>query len=132
MAAMALETSVRRRTERAPRQNGGPLPVTPSAGFGRVTVVAGVEDTLAALRTAVLLARTFGGTLRLYVSGMESTEIHFGRARCEGLLAGLVVSLRERLARMASLPSVGLNVEIDFSHLPDISLSVYRADAALR
>lgn len=129
METMALETSIRLRSESAESPVGGELPVSSPPGFGRVTLRAGVEDTLAAVRTAVLLARTFGATLHLHVSGMESLEIHFGQAHCEGLLAGLVGLLRERLLHLNSPSQRGFQVEIDFSGLPAFSLFIHRAEA---
>lgn len=129
MATMALETSVRLRPEGTTGHAPSEVSASPSVGFGRATVVAGVEDTLAAVRTAVLLARSLGATLQVYVPGTEGLEIHFGQARCDGLLAGLVDLFRERLTGMAPPTAASFNVEINFSDLLAISIQIHNAAA---
>ncbi len=107
------------------------MPMDSYIGIGRVTVVAGLEDALAVLRTAVLLARNFRATLHLVVFEAERFQIHFGSAPCHALLLGLLNSVENRLSQLVSGASANFAVEIGILSKPySISIHIHAAGSA--
>lgn len=115
----------------APQHATNQMLTDPCRGMGRVIVVAGLEDTLAVLRTAVLLARNFRATLHLVVLEAERLQIHFGSAPCHALLLGLLDLVQRRLNKSSSVSSANFVVEIGV--LPDlhsILIRIHNTDSA--
>lgn len=94
-----------------------------SAGDAHWTAVAGAADTLALLRTVILLARSFRASIRLDTSHLRRRdqrreaapiEIHFGRAPCNALIGGLLESVERQLTNSAGVdaPAFLLRVEL--------------------
>jgi len=130
------------------------------AALGRASVLAGTDDTLALLQTAVLFARNFRATLRLVVPGATresrcpggtdpssmheqppparecqagiALEIHFGPASCPALLLGLLDLVRQQLNGLDSRANAFFLVEIGI--LSDgcfISIHIHPADGPI-
>ena len=94
------------------------------------TVEAGLEDALAVLRTAVLLARNHQATLHLVLPATESLEIHFGRAPCHSLLLGLTDAVKRRLSKLVSASSPNFTVEIGIlRNARSISIHIGKTDS---
>ena len=98
--------------ENARNSAGSTLPLIPADASEKAlrwTLHAELEDTLALLRSAVLLARSWRTSLRLAVSpapgagqhrGEFGVEIHFGTEPCNALVSALLESVERRLRRM--------------------------------
>ncbi len=99
------------------------LLASPFAGFPRLKVAAGIEDSLALLRTAVLLARHHGASLFVVLpdaglarngSPNSAIEMHLGAAPCSALLSGILDSLEQRLRKMRGGSPSPFVVELSF------------------
>ena len=88
-------------------------PISSDPAIGRMAVLAGAEEILAVLRTVVLLARNFQGTLRLLIPENETVVIHFGKAPCPNLLLGLMDAVRRQLDELSALSGGTFIVELD-------------------
>jgi len=131
---MSVEAPARSRpmeaASTAPQHATNQMLMDPYRGMGRVTVVAGLEDTLAALRTAVLLARNFRATLHLVVLEAERLQIHFGPTSCHALLLGLLDLVQGRLNKSSSVSSANFVIEIGIlSDLHSILIHIHTADS---
>jgi hypothetical protein len=92
-------------------------------GILQLSVAAEVEDALALLRTAVILARHFGVSLIVDLpetipgrtgcanSGME---MHLGSAPCSAMISELLHSVEQRLKKLSSNSSHDFLVEFGF------------------
>jgi hypothetical protein len=94
----------------------------------RLSLRGNAEDVLAAVRTAVLVAKSLETTLRLDLEGSECFKAHFGSAASDEFVAGLLDSVRRQLALQPSTLDPGF--EIQFKILSDevgFSLAIRRA-----
>ena len=101
-------------SQSAPREASRNLPIT---------VAAELEDVLAMLRTAVLLARHFGVPLFVVLPDADSgraicpsspLEMRLGSAPCSAMLAGLLHSTERRLRAIFAKSQENFSVEIGF------------------
>jgi hypothetical protein len=92
-------------------------------GILQLRVAAEVEDALALLRTAVILARHFGVSLVLDLPNANSgsigsansgMELHPGSAPCSAMLSALLHSVEQRLRKLSSGANKTFLVEFGF------------------
>jgi hypothetical protein len=102
-------------------------PARPAAknipGILQLGVAAEVEDALALLRTAVILARHFGVSLIVDLpeaapertgSANSGMEMHLGSAPCSAMLSALLHSVEQRLRKMSADLNKSFLVEFGF------------------
>jgi hypothetical protein len=102
-------------------------PARPAAknipGILQLRVAVEVEDALALLRTAVILARHFGVSLVVDLpeavpgrtgSANSGMEMHLGCAPCSAMLSALLHSVEQRLRKMSSDLNKNFLVEFGF------------------
>src|ERR1700686_672039 len=77
-----------------------------------VTLLGDPEDALAALRTAVLLAKNLRATLSVDLSGRDIFSIDFGEAPRSKLATGFLDSVRAELRRLISICGPDLILEV--------------------
>ena len=82
-----------------------------SSAIVGVTLVGDLEDVLAVLRTAVLLARNLRATLYLDFSGKDAFPVHFGQTPCPAL-SELLDSARGQLGKLISVTMPVLILEV--------------------
>jgi hypothetical protein len=92
-------------------------------GIIQLGIAADVEDALALLRTAVILARHFGVALVVVLPDAEpgrtgsansGMEMHLGSAPCSAMLSALLHSVEQRLRKISSSLNQTFLVEFGF------------------
>lgn len=92
-------------------------------GILQLRIAAEVEDALALLRTAIILARHFGASLIVDFpeavpgrigSANSGMEIHLGTAPCSAMLKALMHSVEQRLRKLSSGANKNFLVEFGF------------------
>jgi hypothetical protein len=92
-----------------------------SSAIVGVTLLGDLEDALAVLRTAVLIARNLRATLFLDFPGKHASSIHFGEATCSTSASELLHSVRPRLRKLMSVHRQALVLEITITAASFIS-----------
>jgi hypothetical protein len=96
-----------------------------------LTLQGSQDDALAAVRTAVLVAKSLRATLHLDIEGAEYFKAHFGGAASEQLVLGLLDSTKRQLVHLSSASDPEFAME--FGLLSDeagLALVVRSADSA--
>ena len=92
-------------------------------GSLQLRVAAEIEDSLALLRTAVLLARHYGATLIVVLpeagtrrngSANSTMEVHLGAAPCTAMLTALLSTVEQQLRSLSSGMHRNFFVELGF------------------
>jgi hypothetical protein len=78
----------------------------------RIVLHGHAEDVLAAVRTAVLVAKSLTTTLRLDLEGGECFKAHFGSAASDQFVAGLLDSVRQQLALQPPTLESGFEMQV--------------------
>ena len=92
-----------------------------SSAIVGVTLLGDLEDALAVLRTAVLIARNLRATLFLDFPGKHVSSIHFGEATCSTSASELLYSVRPRLRKLMSVHRQALVLEVTITAASFIS-----------
>jgi hypothetical protein len=100
MKAKTLTQPAIQTMEGVPSCNADDVSPHSSAIVG-VTLLGDLDDVLACLRTAVLLARNLRATLFLGLPGKEVLPVRFSEAPCSTLVSELLDSARAQLLRLA-------------------------------
>lgn len=94
----------------------------------RLSLRGNVEDVLAAMRTAVLVAKSVKTTLRLDLEGSECFKAHFGSAASDEFVAGFLDSVRRQLALQPPTLDPGFEIQVRIlSNEAGFSLAIRRA-----
>jgi hypothetical protein len=92
-----------------------------SSAIVGVTLLGDLEDALAALRTAVLIARNMKATLFLDFPGKHISSIDFGEATCSTSASELLHSVRPQLRKLMSVHRQALVLEFTITAASFIS-----------
>jgi hypothetical protein len=107
--------------ESVPSCIGDDVSPNSSAIVGVTLLLGDLEDALAALRTAVLLARNLRATLSLNLPRKGVSSIHFGEATCSTSASGLLDSVRPQLRKLMSMHRQALVLEVSITAASFIS-----------
>ena len=104
-----------------------------SSAIVGVTLLGDLEDVLAVLRTAVLLARNLRAPLSLSFPGKDVLPVDFGKAPYSTLVSELLDSARAQLRRLAA-PAFAMEVNViaaSFVSAGSITMCVRNANSVL-